>query len=342
MSQPYRLFGSELSPYSVKVRSVLRYKGIDHQWIVRTPAHHDEFRRYAKLPLVPLLVTPADQGLQDSTPIVMALEAEHPTPAILPPHQPLKFLSLLLEEFADEWGNKWMFHYRWAREVDQLSAAQRIAESMLQGAADESQIAATAAQIRERMVNRVWFVGSSPQTAPQIEASFRDSVELLDRHLVARPYLFGVRPSLADFGLWAQLYECWSDPTTHGILATAAPNMVSWIERLLSPRATSEDADPLHGWEEYEALRPTLEPFLETQVGARFLPWSVANAAALVRGEEEFTVELASGAWTQKPQKYHAKSLVALQRQFAEMPTDQALERLLERTGCLKYLRRST
>ena len=25
----------------------------------------------------------------------------------------------MLEEFGDEWGNKWMFHYRWAREIDQ-------------------------------------------------------------------------------------------------------------------------------------------------------------------------------------------------------------------------------
>ena len=36
-----------------------------------------------------------------------------------------------------------------------------------------------------------------------------------------------------------------------------------------------------------------------------------ANAAALAKGSEEFTVELAGKTWTQKPQKYHAKSLSA-------------------------------
>ena len=31
----YRIFGSELSPYSVKVRSYFRLKGLPHEWIAR-------------------------------------------------------------------------------------------------------------------------------------------------------------------------------------------------------------------------------------------------------------------------------------------------------------------
>ena len=54
------------------------------------------------------------------------------------------------------------------------------------------------AMIRGRMVDRVWFVGSSEQTAPQIEASFRDAIRILDTHLSTRPYLFGGRPAFGD------------------------------------------------------------------------------------------------------------------------------------------------
>ena len=338
MPDHYRLFGSELSPYSVKVRSVLRYKGVPHQWVVRTPAHREEFERYAKLPLVPLLVTPEEQGMQDSTPIVLALEAAHPTPRINPPAQPLAFLSLLLEEFADEWGNKWMFHYRWAREVDQHSASQRIAESLLPPEADENQIAATAAEIRERMVQRVWFVGSSPQTAPLIERSFRDALGLLERHLESRRFLFGDRPALADFGLWGQLYECWSDPTPHGLIAESAPAVIAWIERLLSPKARPEHSDGAVGWEPWEHLEPTLEPLLREQVAELFLPWSDANARALERGDDEFSIDLTGGAWTQRPQKYHAKSLATLRRAWLETPQHEGLRQILDDTGCLAWL----
>ena len=35
MTSPHRIFGLELSPYSVKVRSYFRYKAIPHVWIVR-------------------------------------------------------------------------------------------------------------------------------------------------------------------------------------------------------------------------------------------------------------------------------------------------------------------
>jgi glutathione S-transferase len=327
----HRIFGAEISPYSVKVRSYLRYKGIDHEWIVRSQATMPEFQKYAKLPLIPLVVTPEDEGLQDSTPIIEKIEALHPEPSIHPDDPCLAFLSVLIEEFADEWGNKWMFHYRWAREVDQRSAGRRIAQSMRPDADDET-LDGMATGIVERMVGRTWFVGSSARTAPQIESSYRDGVARIEAHLAGRDYLFGGRPSFGDFGLWGQLYNAWSDPTAGGLLRESAPSTCGWVERMLEPERTGE-------WEEAAALLPTLEPFLAEQVGALFLPWSDANAKAIEAGEEEFSVELDGHTWTQKPQKYHARSLAALRAKYAAVAGDEKLAAVLERTGCLRWLR---
>ena len=130
MSETYRIFGSELSPYSVKVRSYFRYKGIPHEWIVRNPSNMEEFQKYAKLPLVPLVVTPDGQGVQDSTPIMEKMEALHPQPSIHPNEPAAAFVSALLEEYGDEWLNKPMFHYRWSYEPDQISTAERIASTL--------------------------------------------------------------------------------------------------------------------------------------------------------------------------------------------------------------------
>ena len=80
----YRIFGSELSPYSVKVRAYFRYKDLPHEWIARSPAVQAEFQKYAKLPLVPLVVTPEGEGVQDSTPILERFEALTPEPSIIP------------------------------------------------------------------------------------------------------------------------------------------------------------------------------------------------------------------------------------------------------------------
>jgi hypothetical protein len=237
----------------------------------------------------------------------------------------------LLEEFGDEWGNKWMFHYRWAREADILSAAGRIARSMM-ATADEEQLANGIAMVRDRMVPRVSFVGSNPQTAPQIEDSFRDTLAILEPHFAARAYLFGNRPAFADFAMWGQLYNAWTDPTPGAIIDASTPNLLAWIHRMTWPRAEGD-------FESWSNLAPTLTPLLERQVGRLFMPWTVANASAVAKGSEEFSVELGGRTWTQKPQKYHAKSLVALREKYQAVGDKRALDPILEATGCLKGLR---
>ena len=338
MADRYRIFGVELSPYSVKVRSYFRYKGIPHQWIIRNADSQAEYQKYARLPIVPLVVTPENEGLQDSTPIIERMESVYPQPSIHPSDPVAAFVSVLLEEFGDEWGNKWMFHYRWARDVDQLSCAGRLARMMMP-AADEAQLSTMIAQVRERMVGRVWFVGSSPQTAPQIEDSFCETLAMLETHLANRAYLFGARPAFGDFAMWGQLYNLWTDPTPGAIIEARATNVLAWIHRMLWPRAEGN-------FEDWASLEPTLMPLLERQVGRLFMPWTTANASAIAGGCEEFSVELAGRTWTQKPQKYHAKSLAALREKYAALPEKyaalpdkRAIDAVLDRAGCLAGLR---
>ena len=330
MANVHRVIGSEESPYSVKVRAYFRYKGIEHEWLGRAQAGN-LFERHARLPLVPLVVTPDDRGMQDSTPIIEALEPLFPTPSIHPDEPLAAFVSALLEEFGDEWGNKWMFHFRWARPVDQIGCAKRLVGANRPDLAGEA-LEEAAAALRERMVNRVWFVGSNAGTAPQIEQSYADALMRLDAHLAHRPYLFGGRPAFADFGLWGQLYNCRRDATPRALMESGAPNVVAWVERMLQP--TNEGA-----FEPWPALAETLKPLLAEQVGALFLPWSLANAQAIGGGDEEFTVALRGQAWTQKPQKYHARSLRALQARYAAAQGAPGLDELLAEVGCLEGLR---
>jgi len=310
----------------------MRYKQIPHEWLIRGPATDSTFKQYAKLPLVPLVVTPEDEGIQDSTPIIEKLDARFPDPTIHPPGDALGFLSALLEEFGDEWGNKWMFHYRWWREEDQDSAAERLAAVMAPPGLDRDQLLGVAGGIKERMKSRIWFVGSSETTAEQIEGSFTRSLEILDAHLDARPYLFGRRPAFADFGLWGQIYNATTDPTCGRLVRENAPAVLAWVDRMLEPKAEGD-------FESWDALAPTLTPFLSEQVGALFLPWSDANARCLAAGEESFSVDLAGRTWEQKPQKYHARSLAALRARYAAVADKSELDGILEANGCLQWLR---
>ncbi len=327
----HRLFGSELSPYSVKVRSYLRFKGIAHEWLPRGPATAAEFQKHAKLPLIPLLVTPDGQGLQDSTPIIERLEAQQPEPSIHPDDPALRFLSALIEEYADEWGNKSMFHYRWTYEADCRSAAGRIAAQMAGEGAPPEQVAKMAEAVAQRMVPRLSFVGSHAGTRGTIEGSLRRVLDTLEVHLGTRKYVFGDRPSLADFGLWGQLYECWTDPTPGKLINELYPATWRWIERMLNPGVEG-------GWDPWTSIRWGIERLLETEVAGLFLPWSTANAAALEKGETELKVELEGKPFTQQPQKYHARSLAEIRRKYAAAKDAPGLDAILSATGCKRWL----
>ena len=326
----YRIFGSELSPYSVKVRSWFRYKGLPHEWLLRSAANQAEFQKYAKLPLVPLVVTPDDEGVQDSTPIIERFEKIAPQPSIVPDDPALAFLSALIEEYADEWGNKWMFSYRWSYPADCWSTAERIAQQMA-GAQGPLAVAQTRAAIAERMTGRLGFVGSNDATRPLIEASFKRVLEILDAHLAARPFLLGGRPAMADFGLWGQLYEAATDPTPGALMRARAPNVMSWVQRMATPRAEG----PFEAWSD---LASGLMPLLKDEVAALFLPWSLANAQAIAGNAKSFDVTLAGKTWTQEPQRYHARSLAEIRRKYVAARVAPGLDDILAKAGCLELL----
>jgi glutathione S-transferase len=330
MAEVYRIFGSEMSPYSVKVRSYFRFKGIPHRWVPRSPTSDGDYKRFAKLPIVPTVATPDDEGQQDSTPILERAEALFPEPSMHPADPALGFLSALVEEFGDEWGNKLMFHHRWYADVDQAASAQTLARlSLPNGTAEE--VAERTRMVRERMTGRGHFVGSSDANAPLITGYYLELLDILEAHLQDRKYLFGARPSFGDFGLSAQLYECSVDPTCGGMIRARGPAVLDWCHRMLEPRVDG-------AFETWDSLKPTLMPLL-AYVGRYFLPWSTANAAALAAGEAEFSVDLAGQAYVQPPQKYHAKSLAALKARYATAADDADLAAILAEAGGLPFLK---
>lgn len=327
MTAPFRLYGAELSPYSVKLRSYLRYKGIPFEWLQRTDARQPDFQRYAKLPLVPVLVDADDNALQDSTPIIEMLEQEFPEPSIIPEEDALAFVAALLEDYADEWLNKAMFHYRWSYPDDQESAARRITDMLFEGADKPEGIEES---VRTRMVGRLHHVGSSPETAPVIEGSFSRVIVLLDKLVWTRPYLFGGRPSVADFGLAGQLKQLVSDPTPSAMIRAQAPNLVRWIERMDAPEPAGEFAT-------FDSVRSDLTDLLREEVAGAYLAWMSANAQAVDDDASGVSVEIGGRAFSQKPQRYAAKAFAELKRKRARVD-DAALSALLLETGCDAYL----
>ena len=119
-ANPYRIIGANDSPYSMKMRAIFRYRRLPHLWVLRTTEVRKEIA-HVRPKLMPTVQYPDDGGYHvDSTFIALDLEERHPgARSILPDDPADRFLCFLLEDMADEWLTKAMFHYRWDKERDQ-------------------------------------------------------------------------------------------------------------------------------------------------------------------------------------------------------------------------------
>jgi glutathione S-transferase len=326
-----RLLGSQMSPYSLKLRSYLRYKQIPFEWIERCVHNSALFQKHAKVALIPLVLFPGDEAMQDSTPIIERLESENPARSIHPPDPASRFLSELLEEFGDEWCNKLMFQFRWGPKRDCASAADRLTDLMLPRMPLRLARPIMKLVLIRRMVPRMAFAGANDTNRPHLERSWRRTVELLDAHLAQRPYLFGERPAFGDFGIWGNLNQAFSDPTGGDHIRATAPALEAWMLRMMDPTLEGD-------FEALDSLLPTLLPLLEEQVAGRFLAWSVANAEALAAGEALTRLDFDGQLYEQKTFKYHAWSLDNLKAKLAAVSEDPALREVLEKSGCWELL----
>ena len=113
----YMLYGALGSPYSMKIRAVLRYWRVN---FVMKPAYGGSGPiANVRPPVIPVLHTPNDEWLVDSTPMIEKLDPElGGARSVLPEDPAASFLSYLFEDMADEWLTKVMFWFRWSNEQD--------------------------------------------------------------------------------------------------------------------------------------------------------------------------------------------------------------------------------
>jgi glutathione S-transferase len=326
MQGTYRVLGALGSPYSLKMRAIMRYRRIPHVWI-QTNSKHEEERAKVKPAVIPVIQYPDGSYHNDSTPMIYDLERLHPERSIIPEDAGDAFLAKLLEDMADEWGTKLMFHYRWFRARDQEQMSHWLAFDRFSGGG-RSKIKAFATNFRDRQVGRMALVGCTEENQPLIEETGRLILGALESHVVDDWFFFGSRPSLAEFSWFGQFSQLIVDPTPNDLLRATAPFTVRWLMHV-------DDLSGIDG--EWEARRnaPVVERLLEL-AGRIYFPFLLANEEAAKRGAETFRFEALGMPYEQGTFKYQMKCLWALREAYAALaPADRArIDPVLEKTGC--------
>lgn len=329
----YRIIGVLGSPYTMKLRAVMRYRRLAHVWTQLNDANAYEIAN-VRPAVIPVLQFPDGNMQVDSTPLVYELEKRHPGErSVLPEDESQHFLSYLLEDMADEWGTKMMFHYRWflPRDQKQMSVWLSFDRSTKGGLAD---IEKNAAIFSERQVGRMALVGCTPGNRPLIEETAHEVLALFEAHVTQERFLFGTRPSIADFGWMGQFSQLAVDPTPAEMMRERAPFTFRWLAEL-------DDASGVEGeWRDPNLpLSPAVKGLLK-MAGEVYFPFLVANEDAVEHGEETFRFRARGHSYEQGTFRYQVKCLSTLRARFAGL-SDAAREKVmpvLRDAGCLEFL----
>ena len=333
-TQPLALRGAPGSPYTRKMLAVLRYRRIPYRFLVGLWAKAEGLPS-PKVDLLPTFYFDSDDGIEavvDSTPIIRRLEAEYVGRSVIPDDPALAFIDYLLEDYADEWLTKPMFHYRWWYPAD-IAKAGEILPRWRDLTASASEIEPRANAVRNRQISRLYVVGSNEVTAEVIEASYRRFLACLDAHVGNGPFIFGARPATADFGMFGQLTQlAMFDPTPAEITAAWAPRVLAWVQTVddLSGLEPSQ-AD----WIDRDDVAETLTSLL-AEVGRTYVPVMLANARAIDTGADEVEAEVDGRRWVQRPFPYQAKCLQWVRQEYVRLDDAdrQFVDRLFAGTGC--------
>ena len=232
---------------------------------------------------------------------------------------------------------KHLFNYRWTYKDDQNLASKRVAASSIPfyikylPIISEITLEKKAKSIKNKYSNMASSVhGINKANKELIEKSFKRLLDLLETHFSKFSYLFGGRPSIADFGFWGHLYGSWMDITGRNFI-NQRPSLVRWLKRMEKPRVEGN----FLGWSD---VHLTIEPILEQEVANLFLPWSDANYNALNKKKDGFSISLAGKSFHQSTQKSHAKSLKELRLKYNDHNLKESIKPILSNTGCLKFL----
>ena len=311
----YEVYGALGSPYSLKVRAALRAKRLPHTLTGMTAEDRARVMPNVKAQVIPVIRTPDASWTNDSTPFLLGLEGEGR--ALVPAEAQLQFVCLLIEDMADEWFMKAMFHYRWAYPEDAEWCANWIMFDSLPNAGREG-VERNAAIIRSRQISRMALVGCTPATAPVIEASWKRTNKALESMATGPTrFLFGDRISLADIALYGQLKVMSVDPTPMAWLRAETPYLYRWLD--LADDASWLDGDWL---EPGAAIAAAPVKALLAQAGDTYLPFLKANADALAAGAGTFEVKLEGARYAQGVFKYQAKCLDTLRSGWNALSAD--------------------
>ncbi|MGH8461382.1 MAG: glutathione S-transferase family protein [Stenotrophobium sp.] len=240
MNKPYIHYAWHLSYFSGKSRCYLRYKDIPHvEKAIDFYTFSVRAKKRTNAAVMPIVVTPEGEWLQDTSHIIDRLEQRFPQAPVIPATPVQRFASYLMELWGDEWWLVIAMFTRWCH-AENYALFERDAGTGLLPHFPDFMQKRVAAKAANQMRSYLPALGIVPAQLGLLDRWTRDMLDLLDAHFAKLPFLFGDRPSLGDFGLIGPMYaHLGRDPWSKRELIDPRRHLRAWVDRMNQPRPLS-------------------------------------------------------------------------------------------------------
>ena len=297
----YRLFGSRQSYFTMKVQAALSwYFPNSHSFEPKgllESSDKEEIELRSGTHQVPVLITPEDWCIADSTPILALLDSRM-AEARFYPAGITGLLTMLLEEFFDEWSARWCISCRW---MNGSETAMHASAAMFSGSGMGADTAAKAQEQTwawgKRAARAIGVNSSTQQAAADSELTRIFSG--FEQHLASgHRFVFGDYPTAVDCVMMGGLRAHFLHDLHPRQLLGQLPLVNNWADRseepldhrdsVISPPPKEESDDEDYGTPIWEAeselyaedsLLPSVRPSVGSDAGSGYL--SIGSADSL-------------------------------------------------------------
>ncbi|MEW5851551.1 MAG: glutathione S-transferase family protein [Myxococcota bacterium] len=199
------LYGYNISPYTAKVRAVLRHKRVPFHEEQVHPLRRQILKRLSGQLQVPVL---QDDGrvVADSTDIVRYLEERFPERPVIPHDPVLRARALLLEEWSDEGLSRVVAPVRWLIPVNHERSMATFRGAYPAGVAEDAAFAAVGRFMTVDMRRKYTRSLTRSPSPERLRRRLAEVLTLLDDALAETGWLVGTAPTVADVAAWGWLH----------------------------------------------------------------------------------------------------------------------------------------
>ena len=271
----YRIYGGELSYFTRKLEAAMIFYGASFEMLDKNEHDPQQIEARSGTHQVPVLLTPENWMIGDTTPLMRLLDDRFPARRMFP-EGPLGVLVQVVEEFFDEWIARTMVHYRWHYPESAKFASLKIAGGN--------------AEIAERVRN--WgpracrATGTdSEQQRLACEEEYRRILNAAERQLQETAFLLGDRPTAVDAVVLGGLRAHTNmDPDPKKMMVDY-PRVVEWAE------TRADEWDGAGALADFPDSTPFARSILAEMVST-YQPYVLGNRDAQAAGAKAFHAEI--------------------------------------------------